>query len=244
MKKYFLSFCDSKYNRTLERIKMEAINMNIFDEILCYNETIFDEDFTRNQGNFIKNNKRGYGYWIWKPYLILKTLKEMNENDILVYVDGGCTLNKNGIKRLNEYFEIITNSKYGILSLQLNQIEKMWTKMDLFVELKCKEEKFMDSNQLLATTIIMRKCNHVLNIFEKALEICSKNNYHFIDDSPSISPNDRIFNEHRHDQSILSLLRKKYGTDVISDETWCKQAWSLCEVDGTNFPIWATRKKY
>ena len=33
-------------------------------------------------------------------------------------------------------------------------------------------------------------------------------NYHFVDDSPSIHPNDPSFREHRHDQSIFSLLIK------------------------------------
>jgi hypothetical protein len=40
------------------------------------------------------------------------------------------------------------------------------------------------------------------------------------------------------------LIRKIYGTEIIPDETWCKQAWSGCKIDGTNYPIWATRKKY
>jgi len=35
--------------------------------------------------------------------------------------------------------------------------------------------------------------------------------YNLIDDSPSIKPNAEGFKEHRHDQSIFSLLTKKYG---------------------------------
>ena len=37
---------------------------------------------------------------------------------------------------------------------------------------------------------------------------CIATNYHFIDDSPSILKNDNSFSEHRHDQSIFSLLIK------------------------------------
>jgi hypothetical protein len=55
----------------------------------------------------------------------------MDENDILVYADGGCKLNPNGLKRLNEYFDIVNKSPYGILSFQLNHLEKNWTKKDL-----------------------------------------------------------------------------------------------------------------
>ena len=35
--------------------------------------------------------------------------------------------------------------------------------------------------------------------------------YHNIDDTPSIIPNYPNFKEHRHDQSIFSLLTKKYN---------------------------------
>jgi hypothetical protein len=39
-------------------------------------------------------------------------------------------------------------------------------------------------------------------------------NYHLIDDTPSKSPNFTEFIEHRHDQSILSLLTKLYDMNI------------------------------
>ena len=39
-------------------------------------------------------------------------------------------------------------------------------------------------------------------------------NYHLIDDTPSKSPNFKEFKEHRHDQSILSLLLKLYDINI------------------------------
>ena len=36
-------------------------------------------------------------------------------------------------------------------------------------------------------------------------------NYHLIDDTPSLLENTVDFREHRHDQSIYSLLLKKYN---------------------------------
>jgi hypothetical protein len=241
MKKYLLTFCDSRLKRTLDRITNEAIQMNVFDKIFAYDETKLDEFFLNQHGQFIKNNKRGYGYWLWKSYLIIKTLKnEMNENDILVYVDGGCTFNINEIskKRMNDYFEIVSQSNYGIISFELDHKEKLFTKNDLFLELECEDKK--ESFQLNATAIIMRKCDHVFKIMEKVFEIATKNNYHFLDDSPSFSKNDNSFIDHRHDQSIMSLIRKKYGSEILKDETWCQNFLK----DGLNWPIWATRKKY
>lgn len=33
--------------------------------------------------------RRGAGYWIWKPFIILRQLKKQGNNDFLVYCDSG-----------------------------------------------------------------------------------------------------------------------------------------------------------
>ena len=43
-----------------------------------------DTDFYEKHKNFINNNKRGYGYWIWKSYIVYKNLQKMNNGDILI----------------------------------------------------------------------------------------------------------------------------------------------------------------
>ena len=57
-----------------------------------------DSEFWVKHGNFIENNKRGYGYWLWKSYIVKKQLELMKEGDILLYADSGCVMNMNGKK--------------------------------------------------------------------------------------------------------------------------------------------------
>jgi hypothetical protein len=234
-----ITFGRKEYNNSLERIKNEALSFNIFDKILIYNDINLKNDFPEfweKHENFIINNKRGYGYWIWKSYLTLKTLENMNDNDILVYADAGCTLNKNGIQRLNEYFNMVRNNDCANVSFQMPQnIEKKWTKMDIFnfLDIKDTSEHF-SSGQLIAGIFIVRKCDFTMNLVNEWYNIMS-NNYNLIDDSPSILPNDHTFSENRHDQSIFSLLRKKYGTIILSDET-DRYAWKYETY--INYPIW------
>jgi hypothetical protein len=52
-------------------------------------------------------------------------------------------------------------------------------------------------------------CNKTKELVDKWYDIGC--NYHMIDDSPSISNNLNYFMRHRHDQSIFSLLTKKYN---------------------------------
>ena len=76
-------------------------------------------------------------------------------------------------------------------------------------------------------------------IIDECKLISTENNYHYIDDSESSIPNHKTFKgEHRFDQSIFSLISKKYNFYCISDETYWHPNWNN---GGKEYPIWATR---
>jgi hypothetical protein len=55
---------------------------------------------------------------------------------------------------------------------------------------------------------------------------------------------DSCFKENRHDQSVFSLLRKKYGTVMLSDEAKFLDGTKEAEVFKTKkYPFWATRRR-
>ena len=106
--KTFLTFGgpSSNYHSAVNRICTQASEFNVFDNIVGATDHHIkdDNEFYNKHGRFLEENSRGYGYWLWKSYLVKKQLEKMNENDILVYADSGCVLNINGKKRLYEYF--------------------------------------------------------------------------------------------------------------------------------------------
>jgi hypothetical protein len=237
---HFISFGNSIYYNSLKRIHNQAKQMNIFSNILIITDKILEKRchiFWNKHKNFILKNNRGYGYWLWKSFIILKTLESIDEEDIIVYADSGCSLNINGLNRLNEYFDIVKNSKYGILTFETPFIEKQYTKRDVFDHMNLNNNESLNSKHLIATIIILKKCEHTMKIINEWYEICC--NYQLIDDSPSILLNDISFIEHRHDQSIFSLLVKKYGSEILLDETY----FSNFNSEGKKYPIWATRLK-
>jgi hypothetical protein len=237
-KRYFITFGGptENYHNAVKRICKEAQDLRVFHEVIGKTDLDLknDKDFWDKQSKFIENNKRGYGYWLWKSYIVLSQLEKMNDNDILLYCDSGCHLNPNGLRRLVEYIKMVNNSEYGILSFQMEHLEHTWTKNDLFVEMNIPDEHKI-SGQHIATIFFVRKTENTVNLFKEYYNYVS--NYHLLDDTPSITLNHSSFREHRHDQSILSLLFKKYGTVTLADETYFKN-W---QIDGIKFPIWATR---
>lgn len=231
-----ISFGNSKFSGALERITRQAKNLNIFDNFFMYtdNDLKKNNEFWNKHKNFIENNTRGYGYWVWKSFLIYEKLKYLNDSDILVYLDSGCEINPDGINRLKEYIQMVNQSNTGLVSFHLYQLEKTWTKMDLIKYFNA--EKSLNTEQILSGIFIIRKCDNTMNIFREWYEL--SNNYHFLNDSPSIEKNDPSFIEHRHDQSILSLLCKKYGSVNLADETYWEPNW---HDGGKKYPFWACR---
>jgi hypothetical protein len=243
-RKWFITFGGptNEYHNAVKRISSEACDTNVFDHIIGYTDKdlVNDAAFWDKHAGFILANKRGYGYWMWKSYLTKKTLENMNENDILVYADAGCKINPNGTRRLHEYFDIVNRSEWANLSFKMEYLEKTWTKMDIFDYYDAKQPEILDSGQLIATTFVLRKCQHTIDLINRWHEACCQAN--LINDSPSHSPNDMSFNENRHDQSLFSVIRKKLGTETTDiDETWFSPNW---QTSGANYPFWAVRMRY
>lgn len=234
---YFLTFGNELYYGALKRIKKEVEKFNIFEKIFIFTEKdlINYPEFWNIHKEFIKKNPRFYGYSIWRPFLIKEIFKDMNEGDIIIYTDAGCEWNIKGLKRLNEYINIVNNSESGILSFQLSQIEKMWSKMDLIKELNSYDK--LNTRQILSGIFFLQKNERTPVFLQEWYNLMC--NYHLIDDSPSILPNYDSFVEHRHDQSCFSLLCKKYNSTILNDETYF-WPWNVKE-SYIDYPILAAR---
>ena len=213
---HFLSFGNKKYKNSIIRIANEIKSTNMVNYIHTYNEFDLMEmsEFWEKHKNFVLSNERGYGYWLWKSFLTLKTLDEMNEGDILIYADAGCEILVNKKVQFENLINLAKNDKSGFISFEMRtNIEKVWTKSDLFDYLNCFDLK--DTPQIHATYFVVKKCEKSMDLVKQWYNISSI--YSLLDDTPSKIANDAAFNEHRHDQSILSLLRKKYNTMIIKE---------------------------
>lgn len=175
-----------------------------FDMAIPYGPNDLDKEFCEKNKGILKH-KRGAGYWIWKPYIILDRLRKLNSEDVLMYCDSGSHFIHDIEPLFNQFKE------YGkpVMTFGNRYVEKVWTKRDLFMLLDCDNPEFTDSKQRHAGFVITKKTDLSLKFFKEWLSLIQKP--HLVTDTPSENPNYRGFREHRHDQSILSLLAKKYN---------------------------------
>lgn len=244
---HFITYGDDKYKLSKQNLLNEAKEFYNFKTITGYGPEDLDKKFTNYFKNILKQ-PRGGGYWIWKSFLLYKKLTEIKDNEYLVYLDAGCKLNKKGLNRFNEYIDLIDKSNYGIMSIQMSgnkgyggfHKEKEWTTKQIFDYFSIDiNSEFANTGQYVGGILVIKKNDHSKMILDKYIRALYDNPVMFTD---YYNKNQcKEFIDNRHDQSVFSLLRKKYGSVVISgDESWVQP---FGGEESLKFPFWATRIK-
>ena len=212
-KKIFIAYADDKFKKQKEFALKMAKSRGKFDEIIGYSRSDIDAEFYE-ENKHILDQKRGGGYWLWKPYFIVKTLETMNNGDYLFYSDAGAFFLQSVDVLINE----LEKYNQDIMGFELPLIEKQWTKRELFINMDCDKEQYSESNQIFASYMLIRKTEFSVNFFNQYLQYgCNELNITDKYDSSVVQDNDFI--EHRHDQSIFSLLYKKYNLKPFKEPT-------------------------
>ena len=221
MKIYFLTYGDNKFKTAKKHLVNLAKMSDYYDEIISLSPKDLSPTF-KIKFKEILSKKRGGGYWIWKHHIILSTLKEIKNNDLLVYCDAGASLNfsESAKKRHSEYIQLIRESEWGLLRMECEKhfIEKRYTSKEILKYFEIDwNSHIATSTQLQAGHMILKKNEHALGFldkFEKILEYDPLLITDFYNKNQNIG-----FVENRHDQSIFSILSKKYGSEIIENET-------------------------
>lgn len=201
-KVYFVTFgCDNRFKQSRQRLAKEAEATGWFEDIFVYEPKLL----TSYQKSF---EGRGAGYWWWKSVIQYLAMQQINEGDFLLYLDAGGYINKHGESLFKQYIEKVSNNS-GFLAWSTDSIEKNWTKRDLFKLLECDNPEFTESKQIGCGLVIYRKSEWTVSFIDEFVKLSSIQ--HFINDDSSYHPNYENFMEHRHDQSVFSLLTKKYS---------------------------------
>jgi len=159
--------------------------------------------------------KRGYGYWIWKPYVIKKALHRMPPRSVLLYLDARFLVVR---KQRVEWLDTFLNSSTSdILAWQLSYRECEWTTADLFSFFRSEPCSHSgQTGQFAGTMLLLRNNPKSLHFVDGWLSVLDNFRYLCRDDQ-SLALNHSDFIENRHDQSVLSLMLKTSTPLVIID---------------------------
>lgn len=219
---HFITYGDDNFKKSKARILKEAEEFGEFTTITGYGPEDLDNNFKKKYKDILKE-KRGGGYWIWRPYILNKKFQEIEDDDIIIFLDAGCTINHKGKNKFYEYINMFNNTDNGIISIQYNNgdeehphlEEKYWSTNEIFKYFNIEfDNKIINSCQYLGGVLILKKNKHSRLFIDTFLKVLEDNPYLFTDKYN----NNQLpeFIDNRHDQSISSIIRKRIDSIVLN----------------------------
>jgi hypothetical protein len=248
MRKYLVSFATVDYYANQKRLNRSALKFGI-DVAENYNYKKLKRSNFYNANKFILEQKRGAGYWLWKPYIILDCMRKINHGDLLIYSDVGIEI----IKEISPLIEICIAQNGILLFGAHGKLNRIWTKRDCFIMMGCDSEKYYNSEQLSAGFQIYIKNDRSIQFLEEYLHFCRKKE--IITDIQNTLGLDNLpeFIDHRHDQSVLSLLAIKHQIEIFRDPSqWgnymkmeeYREPGEFLDMNDSKFPCYLSVKSY
>lgn len=210
--KLLVNFATANFRDAQQFNSKTALKIGGFDRVLNASLELIDKHFKDKHASILGEAK-GAGYWLWKPYFILQALSQLQDGDVMMYADSSSHF----IHSANSLLELPTIYRQDIIPFELDLFENAWTKRDAFVYMNADAMGFQETRQFLASFIVIRKSAFSMQFMNEYLKYCC--NPKILTDLENLCglPNYPGFTAHRHDQSVFSLLCKKYQLQGFRD---------------------------
>ena len=184
------------------------------------------------------DRSKGCGYWAWKPYIILETMKAAKHGDFIFYCDIGRPVDGIGFDHGNQITESLLpivewakkhNGMMPGVYLPHHGHSSIWIKSDCYKILECDEDQYKKTPTVQAGYTMWRKSEEVIKFLQEWLT--RSLDPRLITDDPNVLGDDNApgFIRHCHDQAILTLLCKKNNLTVFGDPKY--QFWGFRNIN-------------
>ena len=211
MRKVYITFSGDAYHDTTQRIVEDAPELGV-DSVLVYDDywlRTYRQDFVvQNQWAWMHHATRGYGWFIWKPLIIMDALDRLQDGDIVLFTDADTY----PIKPLSVLFDIC--AKDGIMLFDAcTCMHRQWCKRDCFIIMGQDEPKYNGPTVQHAVARFMLFQKGVWRPRQLLMEwlTYAVNPLCTTFDKSVYAPEYPELKEHRCEQAILTNLAHKYG---------------------------------
>lgn len=220
------TFATAEYAGSAELLRHTALHQGGADEVVVYRERDVAPWFAEHP-DLLRGQTRGYGWWSWKPWCILDAMRRWSlPGDVVIYCDAAMTVEG----PLRPYAQAVRHALlFRLGGWRTKDYRNLcWTKRDTIAMMGMADDAHRDAVQLNAAVQMYRHTPRAMALLERYREWCSRREV--IDDARALEDYPGYV-DHRHDQSILSLLAvgcedvdrardpTQYGADDPVDDT-------------------------
>jgi hypothetical protein len=211
----YLIYNDDNYTKQNEKLINSIKAYSSFKPII-FDKKQIDTDF-KNKYQHILSQNRGGGYWLWKPYIIYHTLKNLKDNDILIYSDSNYYFTEEFEELYKDHLKksdiVVWHNKPN----EETNLMMTYCKPEVVYEYKIEDLVYNKSCiECWAGFIVIKKTDYSLKLIKEWLEMCCTKDH--ITDNIDVDTDyySYYFKDHRHDQSLLSILLYKHNIETYS----------------------------
>lgn len=225
MKKIYITFSGDKYHSMTEKIVTNAPQHGA-DEVWVYDDVwlISHRPFfvESNKALFAHQKMRGFGWFCWKPLVVLAALARAQIGDIVLFTDADTY----PIADLNPLYRQCEKDGGIMLFSAVGHKQRQWCKHDCMHLMEMDDDHWRDKQHAVARFYLFQKGAEIqmkptgwyphgasvtpeqfLNEWQKYVSDIRCNTF----DLSTILPEYDDLKEHRCEQAILTNLAHRYG---------------------------------
>jgi hypothetical protein len=242
MRNHFITFGDGtrQHRGAARRLARQAERSGVFASAVAYDWLTLGEqfpEFTAAHDHLRRRHRRGFGFWVWKGFMIGERMKALPEGEFLLYADAGCEFLSPTRADYRVWLAKAQDADLTALALEDHATGRVWTNRYMRDALPWVDE-FIDRPQIATTFMNLRNIAAVRNLVANWAGMCARDDAALMIDRPKMDE-DPVYQEHRHDQSLFSLLA--YRAAARGDFTM--KLWTCEESSKQDFPLQGIRNK-
>ena len=156
---------------------------------------------------------RGFGFWVWKAWIVHHVMASRQEGDLVVYVDA-----RSGIptQRIPWLDSMAANPSIDLAAWHSSNLERKWTSVDLMQALSGESASIFECTGQYIATFFGLRVNALTRELVGEWFTFQQSNASLVRAESFVYPNHSDFEENRWDQSVFSLLIKRYAEQGLS----------------------------
>jgi hypothetical protein len=219
MKRLYITFSGERYYETTKKIVECAPNLGA-DKVLVYDEPWLMKTDFYHQNQWIwrhhgdRNNvKRGFGWFCWKPFIIMDALDRVIDGDIVLFTDADTF----PISDFSMLYDICARDGGIMLFAAQGCLHQEWCKRDCFIVMGQDDPQYRFQYAGVARFMLFQKGPWKAKQFLiEWLTYCLNPLAQTFDESV-IAPEYPEMKEHRTEQAIMTNLAYKRGIHLYRE---------------------------
>ncbi len=214
MKKVLITFSGAQYDGTTKDLVELGPKFGA-DEVWVYDDVWLTEHpfYKMNRWLWDHPHKRGFGWYAWKPVVILDALHRLKDGDVVMFVDADCR----PVANFSVLFDECARAGGVMLFAAETYNQREWCKKDCMVVMDQDEDRYRDVPHAVARFMLFEKGKWAP--FQILMEWLTYNVNPKANTFDMSILEDEYFDliEHRAEQAILTNLAHKYGIKLYRE---------------------------